>query len=154
MCESVSLWVCISGTMFAHTHYVYYIPHAIDILVCQFDTPGKRCQLKNCLLQIGLWTYLWGIFLIADWCGMAGVTVGNAFPGLVALGSMRMQAEKAMKSKPVSNSLPCPLCISSCLKVYPAQIPVLTFFSDKLRWCKPNKTFSLQVAFGHAISPP
>lgn len=34
------------------------------------NTPGKRkSQLKNCLIQVGPWVFLWGIFLAAHWFG-------------------------------------------------------------------------------------
>jgi hypothetical protein len=36
--------------------------------------------------------------------------VGGAIPGLVALGSIRKQAEQAKGSKPVNNIPPWPLC--------------------------------------------
>ena len=35
--------------------------------------------------------------------------VGGAIPGLVVLGSIRKQAEQAMRSKPVSSTPPWPL---------------------------------------------
>ena len=47
--------------------------------------------------------------------GRAQPIVGGATPGLVALGSIRKQAEQAMESKLVSSTLHS-LCISSCLQ--------------------------------------
>jgi hypothetical protein len=38
-----------------------------------------------------------------------GPTVGGVIPGLVVLGSIRMQAEQARGSKPISNIPPWPL---------------------------------------------
>ena len=44
--------------------------------------------------------------------------MGGAIPGLVVLGSLRKQAEQAMRSKPVSSTPPWHgLRISSCLQV-------------------------------------
>jgi hypothetical protein len=44
----------------------------------KFDTPWKRePQLKSRLHQISSWACLWGIVLIADWCGRAQVTVSS-----------------------------------------------------------------------------
>jgi hypothetical protein len=37
---------------------------------------------------------------------MGEPTVGRAIPGLVVFGSIRKQAEQAMRSKPVSSTLP------------------------------------------------
>lgn len=46
-------------------------------LGCQLHIPGKRePQLKNCLLQTGLWVCLSGTFLVASWCRQAQTTVG------------------------------------------------------------------------------
>jgi len=43
--------------------------------------------------------------------------VGGAIPGLVVLGSIRKQAEQAMRSKPQRAATLHGLCISSCLWV-------------------------------------
>ena len=49
--------------------------------------------------------------------------VDGATPGLVVLGSIRKQAEKAMGNKPVSSTLHG-LCIGSCLQA-PALLELL-----------------------------
>jgi hypothetical protein len=55
--------------------------------------------LGKCLHEIKQW----GIFLISD---KGGGLVGGTIPGLVVLGSIREQAEKARGSKTVSNIPP------------------------------------------------
>lgn len=45
------------------------------VKLCQPE-PFERKSL-NCLDQIDLWTCLWGIILIANWCRKAQATVGN-----------------------------------------------------------------------------
>lgn len=41
-------------------------------------TPRERkSQLRDGLHQIALWSHLWNIFLVSDWCGRAQVTVGR-----------------------------------------------------------------------------
>ena len=55
--------------------------------------------MEKCLQEI----QLQGIFSISDQCGRALPIVGNVIPGLVALGSVRKQAEQALGSKPVSS---------------------------------------------------
>jgi len=52
--------------------------------------------------------------------------VGGAIPRLMVLGSIRKQAEQAMRSKPVSSILHG-LCLSSCL-----QVPALLEFLPSL----------------------
>lgn len=58
--------------------------------------------------------------------------VGGVTPGLVALGSLRKQAEQAARSKPVSSipmtSASAPACISS----YPAIVPAPVALDDEL----------------------
>ena len=56
--------------------------------------------MGKCLHEI----QLWGIFSTSD--QMGGTLVGGAIPGLVALGSIREQAEQARGSKPVRNIPP------------------------------------------------
>jgi hypothetical protein len=65
-------------------------------------------------------------------------------PSLVVLGSIRKQAEQAMRSKPVSSTHPWPLPPGS----YPASL------SNRLLSGNISKTnpFLLQVAFGHGVS--
>ena len=49
------------------------------------------------------------MFLISDSQGRAKSMVGRAAPGLVVLGSVRKQAEQAMKSTPLNSTHPGPL---------------------------------------------
>lgn len=66
-------------------HYVIAITYVIVSFYCQFDTniksSGKRePQMKNFPNETGSWSCVWGIFFIADWCGM--VVVGCFEPWL------------------------------------------------------------------------
>ena len=83
---------------------------------------GGKSQVRKCL-RSGLWASLYGIFLISDWWGRAQPIVGGAIPGQVVLGSIRKQAEQAMRNKPLSSTPPWPL-YHSCL-----QVPALTSLS-------------------------
>lgn len=67
---------------------------------------------------------------ISDWWWTAQPIIGGTIPELVALVSVKRQAEQAMGSEPVSSS-PHGLCISSCWWTWvPAvSVPVLTSIS-------------------------
>jgi hypothetical protein len=74
--------------------------------------------------------------------------MGGAIPGLVVLGSVRKQAEKAMKSKPLSSTPPWPLHQQLPPGSCPVWVPVLNPFTDEqqcgnVTW---NQPFLLQVA--------
>jgi hypothetical protein len=60
-----------------------------------------------------------------------GPLVGGAIPGLVALDSIRKQAEQARGSKPVSNIPPWPLHQLLLPDLLEFQSPVLTSFGDE-----------------------
>lgn len=52
------------------------------ILVFNMACQGKKKHnLKNCLCQFSLWLYLWGIFLITNWCERAKPSVGSTSQG-------------------------------------------------------------------------
>jgi hypothetical protein len=73
-------------------------------------TQGRVIREEGkCLHKIRLYISLQGILLISDGWGI----VGGVTPGLV-LGSIRKQAEQAIRNKPVSSSLPW-LLLGSCL---------------------------------------
>jgi hypothetical protein len=57
--------------------------------------------------------------------------VGGAIPGLVVPGSVRKQAEQAMRSKPVSSTPPWPLHQLLPPDSYPAPVPVLASLNDE-----------------------
>ena len=62
-------------------------------------------QLRNWLHRTDFWVYMWGIFLINNWCG-------NASPGQVVLGNIRKQAhrmEKGLKRLSALTALPTDL---------------------------------------------
>lgn len=63
-----------------------------------------------------------------------------AIPGLVVLGSLRMQAKPAMWSKPVSNTLSWPLHLLLLPGFSPAWVPVLTS-SNKELWSESISPF-------------
>lgn len=82
--------------------------HWLDVLVnldCQHDTSGAFSK-RNCLHPIGPWVSL-GIFVIADSCGKARSTVGNATPRQVGLGCIGNIAEPSVGSKPLRSVPPC-----------------------------------------------
>ena len=54
----------------------------------------REPQLREFLHKI----QLWGVFLISDRCGRTQAMVGGAIPRLVALGSVRKQAEQALEA--------------------------------------------------------
>ena len=79
--------------------------------------------------------------------------MGGSITGLVILGSIRKQAEQAMRSKLVSNTPSWPLHQSLPPGPYPVGVVVLTSFSDALRCRSVNQINPfLQVAFGHGVS--
>jgi hypothetical protein len=63
--------------------------------------------------------------------GRAQPIVGGATPGLVALGSIRKQAEQARRSKPVSSTPPWSLHQLLPPSFCPVRVPVLTSFGDE-----------------------
>ena len=84
--------------------------------------------------------------------GEAPPTVGGAIPGLVALGSLRKQAEEAVRSKPVSSSSPQPhqlLPLGSC-----SEFLYCPFFSDGLQYGSVSQMnpFLPNLLFGCGIS--
>ena len=74
---------------------------------------------------------LWGIFLLRDYWERAHPIVGT-ISGLMALGSIRKQADQAMLNKSVSNTLQQPLHQFLLLVFCPVKILVLIAMDDEL----------------------
>lgn len=88
---------------------------------------------------------------LSDWWGRAQPIVGGAIFGLVILGSLRKQAERAMWSKPVSSALH-DFCISSYSQV-PALSGFLQGWTTLWKW-KPNRAlaFNLLLVMFHCTN--
>lgn len=71
----------------AHIHFLIvfcaYIKGALVSFSCQLDTVQgylSQSQLRDSLDSTGLWTPLWGIFLIANWYRKVHPIVGGSIP--------------------------------------------------------------------------
>lgn len=78
---------------------------------CQADTDldmleKREAQLRSRLSQINMWTCLWGVFFIANWCRRVQPTAGGAIPRQVGLGCIKKGAEQARGSRPARVSPP------------------------------------------------
>lgn len=62
------------------------------VFSCQLHK--AQSQLKNHQDQINLWTCLWGIFFIVNWCRRVQPTVGGTIPKQVFLGCIRAWASE------------------------------------------------------------
>lgn len=59
----------------------------VFVSLTNLDTSrNRKSQLRSCLPQAGLRTYLWDIFLINNCCGRAQPTESSTVPGKVVLG--------------------------------------------------------------------
>ena len=87
-------------------------------------------QLKGGNLKFFHKIQVKGIFFVSDWWKRASLPiVGGATPGLVVLGSIRKEAEQAVKSKPVSNIPPWPLHQLLPPDSCPIWVPVLQWWA-------------------------
>lgn len=94
----------------------------------------RDCQLWNCLLEMGLWVCLGGIFhfLINDLCGRAFPPVSCTIPQQVAISYIKQQTEQTLSIKAVSRIptwllfqfLPQGSDLSSCLNFNKGLCPV------------------------------
>ena len=87
---------------------------------------------------------------LSDWLGRVQPIVGGAIPELVGPGSIRNQAQQAMRSKPVSSTPPWPLHQLLPPGSCPAWVSVLISLNNEqqygsMNWI--NKHFPPQLAF-------
>lgn len=66
--------------------------------------------VEGSLPQIGLQTFLWGIFIVADWCKRFQPTMGGDIPRQVGLDCTRKVAEHARSNKQISGVFLCDFC--------------------------------------------
>lgn len=75
--------------------------------------------------------------------------VGGAIPGLVAVGSIRKQAEVAMESKLVSRTTPQFLHQFLPSDSYPVRVPALVGFDEELLY---GPVTEINPLFGQGVS--
>ena len=131
-------WVC--QKLFLHPLGVicpvFYSWDVVQLSICKcwnfcFASPKWGCKAWFCVSTWHSWSYhrersfSWGNTSMRSSCKAfsqlvikgEGPIVSGAIPGLVVLGSIRKQAEKARGNKPVSSIPPCvsSSSVSSCL---------------------------------------
>lgn len=116
----------------------------------QLETSEKRKpQLRNCLYQIGFGTYLWDIFLMANWCRMVKPSVGSSIPRQMDLGCVRnAESRKGKEANKQHSSVACASVPVSRIQPWALSLASLVDRLLAVRW---KNHFPPVATFAHDV---